>query len=201
VYVAAGLATVVAVSGIAIWSFSNRTPQPVETPARQEDSPAVAVGQDSTSSATQDQRDIQPESPVIPKPTLSRETKVAPDTGTRQRAEPDSEQPSRQVAPSARTATDTAPVALEAARALNALRDDYDNLALRGGVIDEALNQLWEDMKPNSPRLDMVTHQRSLRMNLTRSKDALADNDAPAARRYLESARGDLVALEQFLNR
>jgi hypothetical protein len=84
---------------------------------------------------------------------------------------------------------------------LNALRDDYDNLALRGGVIDEALNQLWEDMKPNSPRLDMVTHQRSLRMNLTRSKDALADNDAPAARRYLESARGDLVALEQFLNR
>ena len=201
VYVAAGLATVTAATGIAIWSFSDRTPQPVETPARQEDSPAVAVGQDSTSSATQDQRDIQPESPVIPKPSVSRETKVAPDTGTRQRAEPDNEQPSRQVAPSARTATDAAPVALEASRAWNALRDDYDNLALRGGVIDEALNQLWEDMKPNSPRLDMVTHQRSLRTNLTRSKDALADNDAPAARRYLERARGDLMALEQFLNR
>ena len=84
---------------------------------------------------------------------------------------------------------------------MNALRDDYDDLSLRGGVIDDALNQLWEEMKPNSPRLDMVTHQRSLRTNLTRSKDALADRDAAGARRYLESARADLAALEQFLNR
>ena len=40
-------------------------------------------------------------------------------------------------------------------------------------MIDDALNQLWEEMKPNSPRLDMTTRQRSLRTNLTRSRDAL----------------------------
>jgi hypothetical protein len=56
-------------------------------------------------------------------------------------------------------------------------------------------------MKPNSPRLDMVTHQRSLRTSLTRSKDALADMNADAARRYLDAARADLAALEEFLNR
>jgi TIR domain-containing protein len=93
------------------------------------------------------------------------------------------------------------PRAVEASGALNALRDDYDDLALRGGVIDDALNQLWEEMKPNSPRLDMVTHQRRLRTNLTRSKDALADRDAAGARRYLEGARTDLAVLEEFLNR
>jgi hypothetical protein len=84
---------------------------------------------------------------------------------------------------------------------LNALRDDYDDLSLRGGVIDDALNELWEQMKPNSPRLDMVTHQRSLRTNLTRGRDALADRDAAGAKRYLDNARADLAVLEQFLNR
>ena len=84
---------------------------------------------------------------------------------------------------------------------LNALTKDYDELSLRGGVIDDALNVLWEQMKPNSPRLDMVTHQRSLSMSLTRSKDALADRDTAAARRYLDVARADLAALEEFLNR
>ena len=84
---------------------------------------------------------------------------------------------------------------------MTALRDDYDNLSLRGSVIDDALNQLWDEMRPNSPRLDMATHQRSLRMNLTRSRDALAAGNAAVARRSLENARADLVALEQFMNR
>jgi hypothetical protein len=84
---------------------------------------------------------------------------------------------------------------------LNGLRDEYDKLSLRGGVIDDALNQLWEQMKPNSPRLDMVTHQRSLKTNLTRSRDALADKDTAEAKRYLERAQADLSVLEEFLNR
>jgi hypothetical protein len=36
---------------------------------------------------------------------------------------------------------------------------------------------------------------------MTRSREALADRDAAGARRYLETARGDLEVLEQFLNR
>jgi hypothetical protein len=47
----------------------------------------------------------------------------------------------------------------------------------------------------------MVTHQRSLKLSLTRSKDALADRDTAGARRYLDVARADLAALEEFLNR
>jgi hypothetical protein len=47
----------------------------------------------------------------------------------------------------------------------------------------------------------MVTHQRSLRTNLTRGKDALEGRDAAGARRYLDNARADLAVLEQFLNR
>jgi hypothetical protein len=104
-------------------------------------------------------------------------------------------------APAQRPIAAAPPPAADASRELNALRDDYDSLSIRGGVIDDALNQLWEEMKPNSPRADMVTHQRSLRTNLIRGKDALADRDATAVRRYLESARADLEVLEQFLNR
>lgn len=203
-YVAAGLAVVLAFSGIAIWSYSDRTPQPVETPVRPDDGLVSASGPDATSSATRDQRgqgDVLPTSPVAPEPSGTRDIGAARDTGTRRRVERDNPPIPRPVAPPAGAATDTGPVALETSRALNALRDDYDDLSLRGGVIDDALNQLWEEMKPNSPRTDMVTHQRSLRMNLTRSKDALADRDAAEARRYLEIARGDLEALAQFLNR
>jgi hypothetical protein len=84
---------------------------------------------------------------------------------------------------------------------LAALTEEYDNVSLRAGVVDDTLNQLWEEMKPNSPRLDMVTHQRRLRTNLTRIKEALAGRDVAGARRYLAGAREDLEALERFLNR
>ena len=108
---------------------------------------------------------------------------------------------SKDVTTAGRPTGDTSPPAAATSKELNTLRDDYDNLSLRGGVIDDTLNLLWEQMKPDSPRLDMVTHQRRLRTSLTRSKEALARRDVSGARRYLESARGDLVALEQFLNR
>ena len=98
------------------------------------------------------------------------------------------------------TAATSAPPAV-VTKELNALRDVYDDLALRGGVVDDTLNQLWEEMKPASPRLDMVTHQRSLKTGLTRSRDALAKTDAAAARKYLDAARVDLEVLERFLNR
>ena len=102
--------------------------------------------------------------------------------------------------PRAATAATSAPPAV-VTKELNALRDVYDDLALRGGVVDDTLNQLWEEMKPASPRLDMVTHQRSLKTGLTRSRDALAKTDAAAARKYLDAARVDLEVLERFLNR
>jgi len=84
---------------------------------------------------------------------------------------------------------------------LNEVRDDYDNLSIRGEVVDDTLNRLWEEMRPQSPRVDMATRQRSLKTYLTRSKEALTEKDPAGARRYLNMARADLEALEQFLGR
>jgi hypothetical protein len=184
VYVAAGLALVVALSGIAIWSSRDPTP-PADRAVLPDTGPATDIVQNPTStSAPETVKQVEVAATGSIKPPL-------PATGTT----------SPKVIPPGRGAVDPPPVAVEASPALNALRDDYDDLSLRGGVIDDALNQLWEEMKPNSPRLDMVTHQRNLRTNLTRSKDALAGRDAAGARRYLEAARVDLAALEEFLNR
>jgi len=178
VYVAAGVVLAVALSGIAIWSLSRDTQPPAERVIRPETEPATDIVQNPPPVVQDPTPVVEKPTPVVPKPTPT----IVPD----KREKPADPPPPR---------------AIEASGALNALRDDYDDLSLRGGVIDDALNQLWEQMKPNSPRLDMVTHQRSLRTNLTRGKDALADRDAAGARRYLEGARADLAILEEFLNR
>ena len=182
VYVAVGLVLAVALSGVAIWSFSRDTQPRAERVIRPEPEPTADIVQNPPPTIVPDKVERPPDPPVVtdkvgrsPDPPIVRDKVERP--------------------------PDPPPRAVEASGALNALRDDYDDLALRGGVIDDALNQLWEEMKPNSPRLDMVTHQRSLRTNLTRSKDALADRDAAGARRYLEGARTDLAVLEEFLNR
>jgi hypothetical protein len=84
---------------------------------------------------------------------------------------------------------------------LNELREDFDTLSVRGEVVDDALNRLWEEMLPLSPRVDIATRQRSLQTYLIRTRDALAERDAAQAKRYLDLARADLAALDQFLGR
>ena len=84
---------------------------------------------------------------------------------------------------------------------LDGLRETYDDLSLRGSVVDDTLNQLWEEMKPLSPRLDMAATQRRLKTSLGRAGEALAARDVAGARKHLEMARADLAVLEQFLNR
>ena len=84
---------------------------------------------------------------------------------------------------------------------LDALHDEYNDLSLRGGVIDDTLNRLWEEMRPLAPRLDIATRQRSLKASLTRARDALDNRNAAAVRKYLETARADAAALDEFLGR
>jgi hypothetical protein len=81
------------------------------------------------------------------------------------------------------------------------LRDELDGLSIRAQTIDETLDQLWEEMKPLPPRVDMATRQRSLRTYLARSREALAERNAGEAGRYIENVRTDLATLEQFLGR
>ena len=191
VYVAAGLVLAGVLSGIAIWSSSRETTSRAGTVGG-DAGPAPPVVTNPTRTTVPDTVQVPVTGPVEPPPPDPPRT-IVPDI-----VKPVQVPITRSVKP---LPPDPPPPAVEASRALNALRGDYDDLALRGGVIDEALNQLWEEMKPNSPRLDMVTHQRSLRTNLARSKDALADGDAAGAKRYLDSARADLAVLEEFLNR
>jgi hypothetical protein len=200
----------VAVSGIAIWSFSRGTPQPPvlsgveQPPAGRTIDPGATIIQGPTTTIVAGPDQIQatatPSSDMRPGESIGTRPGVTARAAAPRPSET-SAPTSEVVTPARRPTAGTPPPAVDTSGELNALRDDYDNLSLRGGVIDDALNQLWEEMKPNSPRLDMVTHQRSLRTNLARSKDALADRDVAGARRYLAMAREDLEALERFLNR
>lgn len=197
VYVAAGLVLLAALSGIAIWSFTGDTPRQVEAPVRKDNGPAPAAVENSSLTITQEQRtqgDVRATEVANPPPPTGR-------TGTRRAPDSRAQRTSQEITPPTRAATDPASLAAERSRELNALKDDYDNLSIRGGVVDDTLNQLWEEMKPASPRVDMLTHHRSLKTHLTRSKDALTEQDAAGARRYLDIVRTDLEALEQFLGR
>ncbi len=194
-YVASGLALVVALSGMAIWWFSGERPLQVEPGRRQIGSAPVPVQNSSPPAVREPPQQVEaaPSRPVELFPATR-------GTGTRSTTASTNKPTVRDVRPTVGAAEPT-PATVEASSALNGVRDDYDSLSIRGGAIDDALNQLWEDMKPNAPRVDMVTHQRSLRANLARSKEAIAEKDASGARRYLDLARTHLDALEQFLNR
>jgi hypothetical protein len=190
-YVAAGLVLAVAVSSMAIWAFARQTPE-VQPPASRDVIP-VGAGADPRPSIIEGPAIRTTGEPRVPEASGDDTPVAEPPPAGRRR--------SRDVPPARRQTREAARPAADTSGELNALRDDYDNLSLRGSVIDDALNQLWEEMKPNSPRLDMATHQRSLRANLARGRDALAERDAARARRFLDNARADLVALEQFMNR
>ena len=146
--------------------------------------------------------------PSVAEQTTPRQAGTSPRTADLPRVE---ESPSLRIEPPAKpqpqrpTVNDTIPPSGPSARAssrdLDDLRETYDDLSLRVGVVDDTLNQLWEEMKPLSPRLDMVTTQRRLKTSLARGREALAARDVAGARKHLETARADLAVLEQLLNR
>ena len=185
VYAVVGLVLLVGLGALAFPSFwREASPTEADAPGRIENGPETPepIGSPATNATD-------------PPPTPARD-------GTGQRGvESRGRNATQGAAPTPRGTAAPTEAVVENARELNDLREVYDDLSLRGGVIDDTLNQLWESMKPLSPRTDMVTHQRSLRTSLQRGKDALDTKDVAAARRYLEVARTDLQVLEQFLNR
>jgi hypothetical protein len=185
----AGVALLLVLTGVAIWSFS------AEAPSRNLEAPVVVDRPHSSGD-----RPAEPQQGPVQRPTdatnpsLPPRTTVPPDTrATRNRdASPTAE---------SRQASGSPTRGVQRASELSDLRETYDTISIRGSAIDDTLNQLWEEMRPAAPRVDMVTHQRSLRTSLTRTRDALAANDADRARKHLDTARADLAVLEQFLNR
>ncbi|HEX2459792.1 MAG TPA: TIR domain-containing protein [Vicinamibacterales bacterium] len=128
------------------------------------------------------------------KSTLNQVTSPASGVSTRGAPPPDGQPPAQRTAVSGASA-------VQRNAELDALHDEYNDLSLRGGVIDDTLNRLWEEMRPLAPRLDIATRQRSLKASLTRARDALDNRNAAAVRKYLETARADAAALDEFLGR
>jgi hypothetical protein len=126
--------------------------------------------------------------------TLNQATSPGSGISTRAAPPPDGQ-------PSAQRTVVSGASAVQRSAELDRLHDEYNDLSLRGGVIDDTLNRLWEEMRPLAPRLDIATRQRSLKASLTRARDALDNRDAAAVRKYLETARADAAALDEFLGR
>ena len=198
--IAAGLALGAVLSGVVIWSFPAEAPPepPRNQPAPVPTAPAVTLSPRETPSLPAADEQVPP-APDVVKPSTPARSRP-PLRGSR--PEPDAAGTSQPNAPSPRAVAPAAaaPV-LATTRELNELRDEYDTLSIRGETVDDTLNRLWEEMRPLAPRVDMATRQRSLRTYLARTRDALAEKDTAQARRYLDLARADLAALEQYLGR
>jgi hypothetical protein len=214
VYGAAGLVVAAALGVSAMWTFlpgSGQTPAsgaPPASGAQQSSDPvesapvivetgagsAAAVEPKTGSSAAAQATPGRASAPDAPAQSTP-DQRTSPASGFGNGAAPPGSQPSAQ------RAAAPAASAVQRSAELDALHDDYDDLSLRGGVIDDTLNRLWEEMRPLSPRLDIATRQRSLKASLMRARDALDNRNAAAARRYLETARADAAALDEFLGR
>jgi hypothetical protein len=200
--IAAGLALGAVLSGVVIWSFpAGAPPQPPRQqppPVRTTPSVTLSPREDPMPSPPAAEEQVPPTADAVKQapPARSRPTLAgSPPEPDAARTSQANVPPPRAVAPAA------AAPALETTRALNELRDEFDTLSIRGEAVDDTLNRLWEEMRPLSPRVDMATRQRSLRTYLARTREALTEKDVAQARRYLDMARADLAALEQFLGR
>jgi len=84
---------------------------------------------------------------------------------------------------------------------LEELRQQAAALAIRARVVDQSLNRLAEQMRPNGLRGDVLVRQESLSGSLASGQRALDRRDVAAATKYFDMARSDVEALERFLGR
>ena len=84
---------------------------------------------------------------------------------------------------------------------LEALRQQAVALAIRARVVDQSLNRLAEQMRPNGLRGDVLVRQESVAGSLASGQRALDRRDVAAATKYFDMARSDVEALERFLGR
>jgi len=84
---------------------------------------------------------------------------------------------------------------------LEELRQQAAALAIRARVVDQSLNRLAEQMRPNGLRGDMLVRQQSVAASLASGQRALDRQDVADATKYFDMARSDVEALERFLGR
>ena len=129
------------------------------------------------------------EVPPKPAPTRRPQTTGGPQVGT----------------PAARTAPQGVSVPPEQQAAepegLEELRQQAAALTIRARVVDQSLNRLAEQMRPNGLRGDVLVRQESVAGSLASGQLALDRRDVAAATKYFDMARSDVEALERFLGR
>ena len=84
---------------------------------------------------------------------------------------------------------------------LEEVRQQAAALAIRARVVDQSLNRLAEQMRPNGLRGDVLVRQESVAGSLASGQRALDRRDVAAAMKYFDMARSEVEALERFLGR
>lgn len=90
-----------------------------------------------------------------------------------------------------------------AAKQLEQLQDEIDQLAARVGSVSTGLDHLKQQQASAGYGLrgDMAEHEESMKINLSRAQDAAEHSDTAKARKYADRTIADLEALEKFLGR
>ncbi len=93
--------------------------------------------------------------------------------------------------------------AAAAAKQLEQVQDEIDQLAARVSSVSGGLDRLKQQQADAGYGLrgDMVEHEESMKINLSRAQDAAEHSDAAKARKYADRTTADLEALEKFLGR
>jgi eukaryotic-like serine/threonine-protein kinase len=86
---------------------------------------------------------------------------------------------------------------------LDAIEAELDRLAARAAAVTSSLAGLNEQQARQGFGLrgDIVTRHERMRTNLSRAQEAVATGDLARARKFSDTARGDVEALERFLGR
>ena len=160
----------------------------------------------------------QPPAATASAPTQPVETKPAeqPTSSAPANASPVNTAPAKTLATKATPKQNSAPTqdsgaaaaaaaAAEKAKAaeLDQIEHDIDQLATRAASVNASLQTLQRQQAASGIGLrgDMVAHQSSMNLNLSKAQEAIAHNDAERAKRFADKVTADLEALEKFLGR
>jgi hypothetical protein len=199
---AAAVVLLAAVAG-AGYRYGVRQGAPEQSPDSEHVAPAAspvpAVAADPVSSAPSKG----PTATTTPAATIPRSEEVPPEPAPTRRpptaARPQASPPA---VPAAPQGTSPPPVQQAAEpEGLEELRQQASALAIRARVVDQSLNRLAEQMRPNGLRGDVLIRQQSVADSLANGQRALDRRDAAAATKYFDMARSDVEALERFLGR
>jgi hypothetical protein len=186
-------------------------PQPAEAPQAQSQSPPVELAPQATEPPAARQTSSptpaaahQPRSgtpaPVRAQPAPAMQRAQSEPVENRARPAPSAPPQTEPAAPPQTPAAAHSPAAGDAAE-LNAVRDQYNQLAIRAGVAKSGLQSLQNQMGGLGLRADMREAATRLDYLLQEARTALTSGNAELAKRNIDLADRTLERIEKFLGR